>query len=427
MSTIEPDVAREVGAAIDRDAEAIIETLRASIRIPSVTGQEGAAARFYARELASLGLDVTTETVDPVRVGDAFEFWDQESDLEHRPNVYARWPGAGVPPLVFNGHLDVIMAGPLDRWTDPPFDAVVRDGRVIGRGAADMKGGLAAAIGAVRALRSIGLSPAADLAIQCVMGEETGGLGTIAAVRQGQPVGAAIALEPTGLALAPAQSGHLKFTLAIDGRNAHTSVPWTGVSAFEKLIYVYDGLRRLSSERNERVRHPLFDAWPNKAPFAVGLVQAGHYGWTIPDRAEARGRFGILPGEDPDAARSEVEGRLATLSADDPWLREHPARVQWMFGTFPAWETSGDDPLIVSIRGALEAVTGNAAERGMTYGCDSCHIQRLTSAPVAIFGPGVIEDCHIPNESVAIADVLTAAKVLALTALGWKGANSGAD
>jgi acetylornithine deacetylase len=319
----------------------------------------------------------------------------------------------------------VIEAGPLERWTDPPFDAVVRDGRVIGRGAADMKGGLAAAIGAVRALKSLGLSPASDLAIQCVMGEETGGLGTIAAVRQGQPVGAAIAIEPTGLTLAPAQSGHLKFTLVVDGRNAHTAVPWTGVSAFEKLTYIYDGLKQLSSERNQRVRHLLFDAWPNKAPFAVGLVHAGHYGWTIPDHAEARGRFGILPGEEPDAARSEVEKRLAELSADDPWLREHPARIQWMFGTFPAWETPGNDPLISSLRGALDTVSGSSVERGMTYGCDSCHIHRLTGAPVAIFGPGVIEDCHIPNESIAIADVLTAAKVLALTALQWKGASDG--
>lgn len=426
MNAIDQDLVRQVMAAIDHDAEAIVETLRASVRIPSVTGEEGAAAEFYARELGSLGLEVTTETVDPDRVGDAFEFWDQETDLEQRPNVYAAWPVRGDPPLVFNGHVDVITAGPLDRWSDPPFDAVVRDGRVIGRGAADMKGGLAAALGAVRALRSLGLTPAADLAVWCVMGEETGGLGTIAAVRQGQPVGAAIALEPTGLALAPAQSGHLKFTLSVSGRNAHTSVPWSGVSAFEKLTYLYDGLRALSAERNERVRHPLFDAWPNKAPFAVGLASAGHYGWTLPDRAEARGRFGILPGEHPDAARADIETRLAALCADDPWLREHPAQIQWMFGTFPAWETPGTDPLIAAIRTSLQAVGGSAPERGMTYGCDACHIHRLMGAPVAIFGPGVIEDCHIPNESVAIADVLRAANVLALTALTWKGATHGA-
>lgn len=421
MSAVKPGLVRMIGDAVDRHADSIIETLRDSIRIPSVTGAEGAAAEFYATQLRDVGLEVTTETVDRVRVGDAFEFWDQETDLEHRPNVYARWAVNGRPPLVFNGHVDVITPGPEDRWTDPPFGATVRDGRVIGRGAADMKGGLAAAIGAIRALRSLGLSPAADLAVQCVMGEETGGLGTIAAVRQGQSYGAAIALEPTGLALAPAQSGHLKFDLTVEGRNAHTSVPWTGVSAFEKLTYVYDGLQRLSNERNDSVQHPLFDAWVNKAPFAVGLVTAGHYGWTIPDHAQARGRFGILPGEDPDHARAAVSGRLAEISAADPWLRDHPARIAWMHGTFPAWETPGDDPLIASLRSSLAAVTGSAAERGMTYGCDSCHIHRLTGAPVAIFGPGVIEDCHVPNESVAIADILTAAKVLALTALRGEG------
>lgn len=169
MSAVGPDLVRMISEAVDRHAD--------SIRIPSVTGAEDAAADFYARQLRDLGLEVTTETVDRVCVGDAFEFWDQETDLEHRPNVYARWAVDGCPPLVFNGHLDVILPGPEDRWADPPFGATVSEGRVIGRGAADMKGGLAAAIGALRILRSLGLSPAADLAVQCVMGRRQAGSG----------------------------------------------------------------------------------------------------------------------------------------------------------------------------------------------------------------------------------------------------------
>lgn len=415
------ELMRSISETIDRDRAPIVELLRESIRIPSVTGQEGAAASFYAGVLRDLGLEVTTETVDRGRVGDEFEFWGQETDLASRPNVYGTWPVGGGRPLVFNGHFDVITPGDPARWSDSPFEAAVRDGRVIGRGAADMKGGLASAIAAVRALKTLGLKPLRDLTLQFVMGEETGGLGTIAAVCQGLPPGAAIALEPTGLALAPAQSGHLKLTLEVAGRSAHTSVPWSGVSAFEKLVALYADLKEFSDERDASVRHPLFDAWPNKAPFAVGIVEAGHYGWTLPDHAEARGRFGVLPGEAIESAKLAVEQRLARFSEADPWLRDHPPVIHWGFGHFPPWETPGDDPLIESIRHALTDMTGGAVERGMPYGTDVCHIERLSHAPVAIFGPGDIRDCHIPDESVAIDEVVTAAKVLALTALRWKG------
>jgi acetylornithine deacetylase len=416
------ELAAAIGDAVDRDQEATVGTLRQSIRIPSVTGEEGEAATFFAAVLRDAGLEVSTEIVDRERVGDAFAYWDQELDLPSRPNVYGAWRvGREGRPLVFNGHFDVVPPGDPAGWSDPAFAAVVRDGRVIGRGAADMKGGLAAAIAAVRALKALGLEPRRDLILQFVMGEETGGLGTIAAVCQGEAPGAAIALEPTGLALAPAQAGILKFTLEVTGRSAHTSVPWSGVSAFDLLVELYTDLRTFSDERNARVRHPLFDAWPNKAPFAFGLVQAGHHGWTLPDRAEARGRFGVLPGESSDAARAAVEQRLAQVAAAHPWLRDHPPVIHWAFGDFPGWETPGADPLIESLRLSIQDAAGSVVERGMPYGSDACHIERLAHVPVAIFGPGDIRDCHIPGESVSIDGVLTAAKALALTAMRWEG------
>ncbi len=414
-------LAADVRAATERRADWIVEHLRSVIRIPSETGAEGSVAAQYRATLLELGLQVRTETVDRERVGDAYPFWETEQDLELRPNVFGRWSvGRSRPVVALNGHVDVVPPGDRSAWMVDPYGGEIRDGRVLGRGAADMKGGLAAAIGAVAVLKDLGIEPAIDVEIQCVIGEEGGGLGTIAAIRQGTSPSAAVVLEPTELALVRAQAGILKFTLEVPGLAAHTSAPWLGVSAFEKLGLLYDRLVALADERHRRVGHPLFHRWAHRAPFAVGLVRAGHHAWTVPDRATASGRFGVLPGEDLEDARRAFEEAIAAVSDADPWLREHRPTVHWSHGAFPGWETAPDTAVVRNLRSALTTLRGTAVEEGVLYGSDASHFVRLAGVPAVIFGPGSIADAHIPNESVLIEDVLVAAQVLALALATWE-------
>lgn len=410
----------EVRSATRQRAEWIVEGLREAIRIPSETGAEGEIAGHYRALLAGLGLDVRVEVVDRASVGDAYPFWDEEANLESRPNVIGRWPaGGGRPLVVLNGHVDVVPPGDRTAWAVDPYGGHVREGRIWGRGATDMKGGLAAALGAIAALRDAKIEPAVSVEVQCVIGEERGGLGTVAALRQGQVPDAAIVLEPTELALARAQAGILKFTLDVPGLAAHTSAPWLGVSAFEKLALIYQRLTALAEERHRLVDHLLFHRWPSRAPFAVGLVRAGHHAWTMPDRATASGRFGVLPGEDLDAARRIFEAAVSAASEADPWLREHRPTVRWAHGAFAGWETDPDAIVVRTLRDALRLVRGHVLEEGVLYGSDASHFVQLAGVPTVVFGPGSIADAHIPNESVAISDVVAAAEVLAVALATW--------
>jgi acetylornithine deacetylase len=420
------DLAAQARNATERRRDWIVDHLRDAVRIPSETGAEGPAATFYAAALGELGLEVRLETVDPERVGDAYPFWDQERDLDRRPNVLGRWASDPSRPfLVLNGHVDVVPPGDLTAWRGEPYSGDVRDGRIVGRGAADMKGGLAAAIGAVAVLRDLGITPPVNLELQCVIGEEWGGLGTIAAICQGSRPDAVIVLEPTELALARAQAGILKFTLEVSGRAAHTSAPWLGVSAFDKLVFLYERLGALAAVRHGQVTHPLFSGWQHRAPFAVGLVQAGHHGWTLPDRATAAGRFGVLPGEDLDEARRQFEAVLAAASDEDAWLQKHRPIVRWAHGAFRGWETSAETAVVWNLRCALDAVRGEAIEEGVLYGSDASHFVELASVPSVVFGPGSIAQAHIPDEWIAVDDVLTATTVLAVAIAAWKEAEHG--
>lgn len=417
------DLVASVLQAVEKRRAETVELLAATIRVPSVTGKEGLVGPLYADVLGQMGLEVQLQYADVAVVAPHYPFLETEPDLGSRPNVIARWPGRlGDRTLAIIGHMDVVTPGDESLWETPPFTPTIRDGKMFGRGTADMKGGLAATIAAVRALRDLGIELDCNLDVQCMMGEELGGLGATIAILQGERVDAVICPEPTENVVCPASSGHLKLTLEVDGLNAHTALPWLGVSAFEKMWLVYETLAKLSQERSASVYHPLFEHWPNKAPFAIGREEAGTYGWMVPSTATAVGRFGVLPGEEPEEAQRAVEKALLQLASSDPWLREHPPRVKWTHGSFTAWETPGDDPLVQALETAARAVRPEAQNSSVTYGTDASKYVELTGCPAVVFGPGSVREAHFPNEYVAIEEVIEAAQVLALSVLAWDGA-----
>ena len=416
------DLLADISRAAECERKGIFRFLFDVLRVPSVTSSEGALVPVCVSALEDLGFEVELQHVDSSIVGPHFPFLDQELHLDRRPNIIARLAGTkGRRTLVFNTHLDVTPAVESSGWRYPPFSPVTKRGRVFGRGAADAKGGMASIVGALRILKQLDITLACDLQIQLVIGQETGGVGTISAILQNPEVDAVILAKPTSMRIVRAQSGHLKYSLEVPGKSVLPAVPWEGVSAFDKLIEIYGALEALSNERNLKVSSPLFDKWPNKAPFSVGRVRAGDYPFTIPGWAIAEGRFGILPGELPDNARLAVESTLARLADQDPWMRQHPPVISWTHGMFTSWETKADDPLIGALTSAAEKVAGRADVTGVTFGSDASHFVNLSGASVAVFGPGDIGEGHSPNESVLADDVIEAAKIFACAVLCWDG------
>ncbi|MGK7310681.1 MAG: ArgE/DapE family deacylase [Candidatus Longimicrobiales bacterium M2_2A_002] len=422
------------------DVGALVDALGPLIAIDSSGGRETPAQEHVAALMERLGLETDVWAIDlGALAGDPA--FSQELDRTEALGVTGRvgsgaFDGTGAhrpgdgPTLVLNGHVDVVPAGRPDRWTVPPFEATVRDGRIYGRGTADMKGGLLAALFGLRAIREAGVELAGSVLVQSVVGEEDGGLGTLAAVRRGHTGDGAMVLEPTDLVLAPAQAGAFNFRITVPGKAAHGALRAEGVDPIDRFIPLYRALQALERERNARPRHPMFAADPLPYALCVGTVRAGIWASTVAESLTLEGRLGIAPDEDPDAARRELEAAVEALAALDEgrtagaaeWLRRNPPVLEWWGGQFEPAATDPDARIVGTVRDAFAAITGGPPPvRGMPYGADLRLLVNQGGVPTVLFGPGDVRRAHAPDEYVEVRELETAAKVVALTALRFCG------
>jgi acetylornithine deacetylase len=403
---------------IDRDS--MLADLDALIRIESLGGEETRAQEWMATRLRQLGLDVDAWEIDfnTLRAHDAFSM---EVPREHGLGVVGTLDGGAGPTLVLNGHVDVVPVGDLAQWTVPPFAATIRDGCVFGRGACDMKGGLAAALAALRALIMARTSPAARVALHSVIAEEDGGAGTLATLLRGHTGDGALSMEPTELMLAPAHAGALSFRIRVPGLSAHGCVREEGVSALEAFRPVHDALLELEADRNERLRQPLFERYRLPYALSIGKVTAGDWPSSVPDMLVCEGRYGIAPGEDVDTAKQSFEAAVAKAGSAHSYLQTHPAVVEWWGGQFMPASTPRDAHIVTTTLDAIAAITGAPPPiEAMTYGADMRLLVNQGGIPTVLFGPGNVRRAHRPNEFVPIDDLLIVARVIALTALRFQ-------
>lgn len=409
-------------AAIDQ--EGLLAALAELVAIPSLDGtpEENRAQEAAAAIMRRCGLDVQVWELDlPALYAHPDCSW--EVPRERALGVVgALGADRGGRSLIFNGHLDVVPAGDPANWTYPAWRATVADGRVYGRGSVDMKAGVCCAIFAAKALRDAGVRLRGRLQVQTVVGEEDGGLGTLGAIVAGHRADAAVVIEPTELRVAPLQAGAHNFRLTVYGLAAHGCVREEGVSAIEKFAPLHRAILELERERNERHRHPLFARYRTPYPICIGTVRAGTWASSEAESLVAEGRCGIAIGEDPMAARRELEEAVARAAAADPWMRAHPPRVEWWGGTFDPAGTPEDHPIVGAVAGSFgDAAGAPAALEGMTYGADMRLLVNVGGIPTVLFGPGDVRVSHRPDEYVPIADIVACTRTLALTALRFCG------
>jgi acetylornithine deacetylase len=374
-----------------------------------------------AERLAALGMDVDAWEIDFGALAGHPSFSMEVPRARGRGVVGQAGRGDG-PTLVLNGHVDVVPVGDLAQWTVDPWRATVRDGRVFGRGACDMKGGLACALAAVHTIRRAGVTLRGRLAFHSVIAEEDGGAGTLATLARGHRGDGAISMEPTELAIAPAHAGALGFRLSVPGRATHGAVREEGVSAVEKFALVHQALLGLEADRTRRLMQPLFSRYALPYALSIGKVSAGDWPSSVPDLLVAEGRYGLAPGESADEARREFEQAVAAVAANDAWLVDHTPRVEWWGGQFLPAATATDAAVVTMTAGAFAAVTGRPpAVEGMTYGADMRLLVGEGGIPTVLFGPGDVRQAHRADESVPVADLEIVARVLTLTALRFCG------
>lgn len=401
--------------------DGLVATLCELVALRSDGGQEVAVQEAMAGLLADAGMDTDVWEIDlpALRRHPAYA---AEIERSRALGVVGRTGHGDGNALILNGHVDVVPAGERERWTVPPWAGTVRDGRVYGRGTADMKGGLCCALYAVRALRDAGIEPAGSVSLQSVVGEEDGGMGTLAAIERGHTGDGAIILEPTELIVAPAQGGALSFRITIPGRAAHGALRTEGVDPLDRFALVHEALRELERTRNARLRHPLYAEYEVPYAICVGKVRAGVWASTVAEALVMEGRYGVGIGEDCAGARDELEQAVAELASEDDWLRGHPPVVEWWGARYEPASTPVDHPLVTTLSGAFDEVTGSTSRvQGMPFGADMHLLVHHGKTPTVLFGPGDVRTAHAPDEFVPIAELETATRTLALTILRFCG------
>jgi acetylornithine deacetylase len=395
------------------DEAGLVATLSELIATPSVGGTPAEAEIQYrlAERLSALGLTVDLWPIDLADLRARTDFPGEEVDRTqawglvgtHRPDERSE--------LILQGHVDVVPPGDLSRWTGGPYSPAVRNGRVVGRGACDMKGGVAAILGAVEAA----LSSGADLrpfAVHFGIGEEDGGLGAYATLARGHTGDSCVIPEPTDLRLVTANAGSLTFRIDVPGQATHGSTRYEGHSAIDAYLPIHSALAALEQRRNVHPEPPLRD-YPIAYPLSVGRLQAGDWPSSVPDRLVAEGRYGVGIAEDPAAARAELEAAVAEAAACDPYLRDHPPRVSWTGGAFRGGALAPGHALESQVAHAHRQVTGRdiGPSRGVSYGSD-LRLYVGAGIPTLHYGPGSPREAHGPDESVPIEEVVTTAGVL---------------
>lgn len=425
-STTSVDVWRDrVLDAVDADREAMVALLTRMVREPSVGGsdEENSAQAHLAEVMDADGLDVDHWQVPLAETLAHPDFPGVEVDRREAWGLVGRLPGRGDgdgPSLMLQGHIDVVPAGPDHAWRDgSPYSGEVVSGELHGRGTCDMKGGLVAAVWAVRALRRAGVPLRGDVLLASVQGEEDGGLGSFAMLERGWRADACVIPEPTGLDVVPANAGALTFRLRVTGVATHASRRLSGVSALDKLWPVWRALQELERVRNADP-DPLVRRWELPYPISLGTVHGGIWASSVPDLVEVEGRLGVALGEPVEDARAALEAAVATACAQDPWLRDHPVEVVWWGGQFAPGRTDPDHPLVHGLR-AARARSGGPGTRepelwGAPYGSD-LRLMTAAGVPTVQFGPGDAGLAHSTEERVPLDEVLSVARTLAVLAV----------
>jgi acetylornithine deacetylase len=400
----------------------MIERLLAElVRAPTLLGAEQPGQAIVRRELGALGLHPRELALQAASLRAHPACAPFAWELAGKANVTAEWGGLGPGrSLILCGHVDVVPPGPADLWSSPPFEPRRQGEWLYGRGAGDMKAGLAAIVGTLGALRALGLQPCGRLAVHSVVEEECTGNGALACVLAGEKADAAIITEPTSLAIQTAQVGVLWFELEITGRPGHAGEAGGGLGAIEAAWPLIGALRALEAELNQDPPPP-FAANPHPINLNVGIIDGGDWASTVPARCRLRCRLALYPGMAVSELRGRVEQTVARALASDPALAGLGVRLLYEGFACEGCALDDDEPLVGALAGAIARVAGGPpATLASTATTDARTYLLYGRTPAVCFGPHA-ECIHAIDERVLLPSVLQTAQALALFIRDWCG------
>jgi acetylornithine deacetylase len=352
------DVMERLRAAIEQNFQDQVAFLQKMVQFPSLRGEEEPLQDWLARQFEKRGYKVdrfSLADVDLMRHPKAAPMDDIA--LEGSKQVVATLDGNGRGrSLILQGHVDVVPEGPADLWADAPYEATVRDGWMIGRGAQDMKAGVSAMIFALDAIRTAGFVPEGRIHLETVTEEESTGNGALSTLMRGYTADACLIPEPTGHTLSRAQVGAIWFRLRVRGTPVHVAYSETGTSAILSAMHLVRAFTDYTRDINAKaVSNTWFGAVKDPIKFNVGIIKGGDWASSTAAWCDLDCRLGLLPGETPADAMAGIARCLAAAQASDSFLSSNPAELVW--SGFQA------DPSVCEPGSAAEAALAAVHER----------------------------------------------------------------
>ncbi|WP_462409813.1 acetylornithine deacetylase [Neobacillus sp. Marseille-QA0830] len=336
--------------------------------------------------------------------------------------------------LIINGHVDVALVGDEKEWISSPFQTVIQDQYVYGRGTADMKGGIAASLYAIKLLKELGVPLQGDLQFQSVIGEEVGEAGTLACLERGYGADYAVVVDTSDLHI-QGQGGVITGWITIESPKTfhdglrrqliHAGGGINGASAIEKMMKVIAGLQEL--ERHWAITKSFPGFPPGTNTINPAVIEGGRHAAFIADRCALWVTVHFYPNEDYEQVTKEIEQHIDAVAAADPWLKENPPKFVWGGKSmivdrgeiFPSLELQVDHPGTRALADSFERTLSHKPVIGMSTSVNDSGWLGRAGIPTATFGPGKLEDAHAVDEKVEIKQLLDFTKALAVFITEW--------
>ncbi len=420
-----------ISATIDALEPYMVQTLSDFVAAESPSGAEEPGAIFLEGALRDIGLEPERIFLNDALLKDLPLYACPCGPDNGRYNLLARHlpDKHSGKSVLFNGHIDVVPTGPASMWSNPPFEPLVRDGWLFGRGSGDMKAGIICALTAFKALHELGLQPAATVGFNAVLNEEDTGAGSLSTVHALQNAltrakmsdfEAVIIPEPFAESMLSAQIGVCWMFVELTGRPAHVAYMGSGVNPIEAGIAVMADLKQLEAQWNEPSRkHPAFAKHDHPINFNLGQIEGGEWNSSVPCTCTLGVRFSFYPDMSPEQARDIVATRVReTVARLNPALTV-TLRFEGHFA--PGCEFDLHAPAMRALASAYQKITGHEPEPlACTATTDARLFRLMTDIPVTCFGPEA-RNIHGIDESVSIASMKRVAATMAQFMVDWCG------
>ncbi|HSU71505.1 MAG TPA: ArgE/DapE family deacylase [Micrococcaceae bacterium] len=418
---ITAEQAQRILDAVDASFDAQLSFTQELVKHPSLRTQEGSAQDLLYEAMAQRGLRMDRWELDPEDLAEHEGFGPVTVSYQNVTNVVGTYTPATESgrSLILNGHVDVVPEGPAEAWSRSPWDAPILDGWMYGRGAGDMKAGLAANLFAFDAIRAAGYQPAGRIHVQSVVEEECTGNGSLAALLRGYRADAVIIPEPEEDMLVRANVGVLWFKVRVSGNPTHPREMGTGFNAIDAAYTAMTALREVEAKWNlDKSEHRYFEDLDHPINFNFGKIIGGDWPSSVPAWCEFDVRAAIYPGISASQAWTELQECLDRLGDGETAIHATATKTGFFSEGYVLEPGSEAESLLESTH---RQAFGAELESFTTPGyLDGRVFTLYADIPTMVYGP-VSEAIHGFDERVSVESIRRITKSIALFIANWCG------